>query len=200
MYDRASKAGVYGNDKATSRAQFELEASKPNRVKSDSLFTVGMMNNGGVMPEAYVGLYYFNLLMTYNESPKADKPAVKKRLIADYFKLSKMVKDNKMSNETQLTLNDYLKYVVNSCDDLLPELKGFMATLPQGKEAKKSTVNNFIAMLEEKGCEESPEYAMLIDTLIAIEPSIDAFIARAKLMKAKRNTTTQLSLSVKLKE
>ena len=186
VYDRATKAGIYGTDKALSRAEFELKATKPKRIKSDSLFQVGIKDAGENIQDAYVVMYYYNLLMTYNEVPKAKKPGVKSRLISEYFNLSNMVTNYKMDASTQTTLNSYLGYVIKSCDDILPDLKGFMSNLPQEKVSKKGTVNNFIALLEDKGCEESPEYAMLIDTLIAIEPSIDAFIAKAKLMKAKK--------------
>jgi hypothetical protein len=34
--------------------------------------------------------------------------------------------------------------VVKTCDDILPELKGFMSSLPQEVESKKASVNNFI--------------------------------------------------------
>jgi tetratricopeptide (TPR) repeat protein len=186
VYDRAVTAETMGPEVALQRAQTELSTSKPNRVKADELFQKGMAHVGKDLDEGYVSLYYYNLLMAFNESPADKKAGFKKRLIADYFSLSKMASDNKMSANTTTTLNTYLNYVVKSCDDLLPELKGFMGQLPQEKTAKTATVKNFIALLEQKTCEESPQYAMLIDTLIAIEPNIDAFMAKAKLLKSKK--------------
>lgn len=193
VYERVVEKGLAGDEVALKRAQYELSTSKPRRVLADELFQKGMAHAQGAMDEAYVSLYYYNLLMTFNEVPSAKKPEVKKRLITDYFKLSKLASDNNMSAQTISTLNTYLNYVVKSCDDLLPELKGFMSSLPQDKASKSGTVKNFIKLLEDKKCEESAEYAMLIDTLISIEPNVDAFIAKAKLMRAKKKYSEAIS-------
>ncbi|MBU2019575.1 MAG: hypothetical protein KJ941_08010 [Bacteroidetes bacterium] len=186
VYERADKAGVAGENTLLLRAQYELNSTKPRRDVADDLFSKGIEKAGGKVDEAYPTLYYYNSLMMFNEATTEKKPIVKKKLITDYFKLSKLATENGMSARTQETLLTYLGYVVKNCQDLLPELNGFLKTLPQEKEAKKATVNSFIALLETKGCEESKEYEMLIDTLIAIDPNIDAVIAKAKLLKAKK--------------
>jgi tetratricopeptide (TPR) repeat protein len=186
VYERAETAGVVGVESALVRAQYELNSSKPRRTVADELFQKGIQHAGMKLDEGYVALYYYNLLMSFNEAAADKKAPVKKRLITDYFILSKLASDAKMSAQTQTTLNTYLGYVVKACSDVLPELPGFIKALPQEKEAKKATVKNFIALLETKGCEESKEYEMLIDTLIAIDPNIDAVIAKAKLLRAKK--------------
>lgn len=186
VYERAEKTGAVGIEAALVRAQYELSSSKPRRKVADELFSKGMQAAGLKLDEGYVALYFYNLLMMTNEAPADAKPAMKKRLITDYFQLSKLVSDAKMSVRTQETLNTYLGYVVKNCADILPELGGFMKTLPTEKVAKTATVKSFIALLETKGCEESKEYEMLIDTLIAVDPNIDAVIAKAKLLRAKK--------------
>ena len=75
---------------------------------------------------------------------------------------------------------------MRSCEDILPELNGFMSSLPADKEAKKKTVNNFLTLLKEKGCTESDEYEMLIDTIISIDNTIDAVLAKAQLLQVKK--------------
>lgn len=186
VYERAAAKGSVGDDAFMIRAQYELNTTKPRRDFADSLFRRGIDAAGGKINEAYPALMYYNSLMRYNEAPAAKKGEMKKRLISDYFMLSKIATDNGMSPATQQTLDTYLGYVVKSCDDVLPELGGFMKALPKDKEAKKGTVKTFISLLEDKGCETSKEYEMLIDTLIAIEPNVDAVIAKAKLLKAKK--------------
>ncbi|MCT4560058.1 MAG: hypothetical protein N4A41_01665 [Crocinitomicaceae bacterium] len=186
VYERAAKIGAVSDEALMIRAQYEMNSSKPRRMVSDSLFRKGIEVAGGKIDEAYVTLFFYNSLMKMNEAPAAKRAEVKKQLISDYFMLSKLATENGMSPATQQTLNTYLGYVVKSCEDILPELGGFMKSLPTAKESKKETVKSFIALLEEKGCETSKEYEMLIDTLIAIDPNVDAVIAKAKLLKAKK--------------
>lgn len=186
VYERAEKAGHSGAESYLLRAQYEGGTTKPRRTVADELYAKGIQAANGKVDEAYVGLYYYNTLMLFNEAAADKKPAQKKKMISDYFALSKLVSDNGMSPRTQETLNSYLNYAVKACADVLPELKGFMSALPKDPTAKKSTVKSFIALLDAKGCEESKEYEMLIDTLIAIEPNIDAVIAKAKMMKSKK--------------
>lgn len=186
VYERADK--VASSDPATIllRAQYELNTTKPRRAVADDLFNQAFEKMAGKIDPAYPPLYYYNSLMMYNEAAADKKATAKKKVITDYFMLSKIASDNNMPASVIETLTTYLNYVVKTCQDITPELAGFMKTLPQDKEAKKVTVKNFIAMLESKGCEESKEYETLIDTLIAIDPNVDAVIAKAKLLRAKK--------------
>ena len=61
-----------------------------------------------------------------------------------------------------------------------------MSSLPADKEAKKKTVNNFLTLLKEKDVLESDEYEMLIDTIISIDNTIDAVLAKAQLLQVKK--------------
>jgi len=84
--------------------------------------------------------------------------------------------------------------LVKSCDDILPDLKGFMGSFSQDKDVKKASVNNFISLLEAKGCTDSKEYEMLMDTLISIDPSnIDAVLGKAKLLRSKKKYSEAIS-------
>jgi hypothetical protein len=111
---------------------------------------------------------------------------LKKRLISEYFGLSKMVSDTKMSAKTQENLTTYFNNIVRSCEDILPDLKGFLATLPQDKEMKKKAVVNFMTLLETKKCTDAKEYEMLVDTLNVIDPSLDGKLAKARLLVSKK--------------
>lgn len=186
-FDRSEKAGHFDKANSAIRATFVLQSSKTNRKKADELY-VQFTQSGGVFNEAQVSMYYFNIYSLYTDTKVTveEKAALKKRLVSEYFTLSKLITDAKMTVKSQENLTTYFNTVVKSCDDILPDLAGFMSALPQEVEAKKKTVNNFMTLLKDKGCTGSKEYEMLVDTIIKIDNSIDAVLAKAQLQKAKK--------------
>lgn len=193
FYDKAEGLGFIDKSVSLTRGLYELQSSKPNNVKIDKLLNEGIALAGLTVNEAYVQYYYQNIYILYTSTTGEDKNIYKKRIISEYFSLSKLVSDAKMSAKTQESLTQFFNNVVNTCADLLPELKGFMSTLPQDVEMKKTAVNNFISLLETKKCTDSKEYEMLIDTLISIDKSIGTVIAKAKLLKAKKKYADAIS-------
>jgi hypothetical protein len=193
FYDKAEGLGFVDKSASLNRGLYELQASKPNNVKIDKLLNEGIQQAGITVNEAYVQYYYQNLYILFAGASGDAKNTYKKRIISEYFTLSKLVSDAKMSAKTQENLTQFFNNVVNTCADLLPELKGFMTSLPQDVEMKKTAVNNFISLLETKNCTESKEYEMLIDTLISIDKSIGTVIAKAKLLKAKKRYSDAIS-------
>ena len=186
-FDRSEKAGHFDKTNSAIRATFILQSSKPNRKKADELY-VQFTQSGGAYNEAQVSMYYFNIYSLYTDTKVTveEKAALKKRLISEYFTLAKLITDAKMSVKSEENLTTYFNTVVKSCDDILPDLAGFMSALPQEVEAKKKAVNNFMKLLKDKGCTGSKEYEMLVDTIIKIDNSIDAVMAKAQLQKAKK--------------
>ena len=192
-YERQEKAGFYDPKNDLIRATFIVQSSKPDRAKADELYNRGIHTEGMAVNEAHVSYYYYNLYVHYTEVPAEKKSELKKRLISDYFFLSKMISAQNMSVKTQENLLAYFNGVVKSCDDILPELKGFMGSLPQEIESKKASVNNFITLLEMKSCTESKEYGMLIDTLVKIDPSVNAIIGKAKYQRSQKKYSDAIS-------
>ncbi len=187
VMDRAEAKGKYDASNDLARASYIAQQAHGDRKKADKLFVKGLAAGGNSVHEAYVTLYYYNLYMLYAEAKDAERPAAKKELISKYFSLSDLINKAKMSAATQDALNQYFNAAVQSCDDILPDLKGFIAALPQEKEAKRLTVKNFITLLESKGCTESKEYGQLIDTLILIDPTdYDAVIGKAKRLESQK--------------
>lgn len=193
-YDRVEKAGHFDKSNSAVRATFILQSSSLNRKKADDLY-VQSTQSGSVFNEAQVSLYYYNIYTMYIDVKTAveDKAILKKRLISEYFTLSKLITDAKMTVKSQENLTTYFNNVVRNCDDILPDLAGFMSVLPQEVEAKKKAVNNFMTLLKDKGCTGSKEYEMLVDTIIKIDNSIDAVMAKAQLQKAKKQYTSAIS-------
>lgn len=186
FYDKIDSLGIFDAKYSMTRALYMLQSSKPNAKKIDSLMVKGIAIEGTKLNESYLLYYYTNLYNIYAASSGADKAAYKKRIISEYFVWSKLVVDANMSSKTQESLTQIFNALVNTCADLLPELKDFMKSFPQDLEQKKTAVNNFIALMEEKNCTDAKEYEMLIDTLIKIDPSVGAVIAKAKLLKVKK--------------
>lgn len=193
-FDRSEKAGHFDKTNSAIRATFILQSSKPNRKKADELY-VQFTQSGGAYNEAQVSMYYFNIYSLYTDTKVTveEKAALKKRLISEYFTLSKLITDAKMSVKSEENLTTYFNTVVKSCDDILPDLAGFMSALPQEVEAKKKAVNNFMKLLKDKGCTGSKEYEMLVDTIIKIDNSIDAVMAKAQLQKAKKQFASAIT-------
>jgi hypothetical protein len=186
FFDKAEELKFIDKSSSMIRGLFYLQSSKPDNFKADKFMKEGIEVDGINTNEAYIQYYYQNLYGLYAAVPAEKRPEYKKRLINEYFSISKLISTAKMSAQTQETINKFFNEVVKSCEDILPELKGFMGALPQEIETKKVAVNNFIQLLEDKGCDDSKEYEMLIDTLIKIDPSATAIVGKAKGLKVKK--------------
>jgi hypothetical protein len=185
-YKKGEGLGFVDQTTAIVRGIYHLQATTPNPQRADTLMKQGIEFEGLKTNEAYVQYYYQNLYVLYANAQADKKSSYKKRLITEYFNLSKLISDAKMSVKTQEIMTQYFNDAVKTCADILPELNEFMRTLPQDKEVKKVTVNNFLSVLETKGCTTAKEYYMLTDTLIAIDPSAGAFIAKAKMLRSQK--------------
>ena len=184
-YDRAEQKGFFNAAEASIRGLYILQSSVPNREKADSLFTVAFAANN-TFKDAQLSYYYYNLYTMYTKAKDDLKQDYKKRIISDYFRLSRKIENEGFKARTQESMTNYFNNVVRTCDDILPDLNGFMSDLPQDKAKKKKAVNNFLNLLKDKQCTESDEYAMLIDTIISIDNTVDAVLAKADLLKVKK--------------
>ena len=184
-YDRVEQKGFFNPAEASVRGLYVLQSSSPNREKADSLFTIAF-EQGNTFKDAQLSYYYYNLYTMYSRAKDAQKELYKKRMISDYFSLSRKIENEGFKARTLETMTNYFNTVVRTCEDILPELLGFMSDLPQEKDKKKKAVTNFLNLLKEKQCTESDEYAMLIDTIISIDNTVDAVLAKADLLKVKK--------------
>ncbi|MDX1651466.1 MAG: hypothetical protein R3277_03165 [Brumimicrobium sp.] len=191
VYEKAQEVHGLQKDWQTFLGYSYLKQAKPGYMKkADEAYRIGIHHEGKDVNEGFVKQYYANLYNLWVQETDEDKKAeYKKRLITEFFKLSEYVTKGKMNPETVDFLSIYLEKAVTDCESVLPEISSFMNTLPQEKEAKKAAVKNFMALLEKKECTSSKEYAMLVDTIIKIDPSVDAVLAKAKLLIAQNKTS-----------
>lgn len=193
VYDRMDEKGLYKESESSKRATYIILSSIPDRRKADAIYLRAFENNNK-FTDYELTYYYFNLYTLFSISKGEEQAAFKKRLISDYFRLSKKIEKENLLGSTQESLTAYFNGLVRTCEDILPELNGFMSSLPQDKEAKKKTVNNFLNLLKEKGCTESDEYEMLIDTIISIDNTIDAVLAKAQLLHVKKRFKESIAI------
>ncbi len=201
VYSRMDSLGLYNKKDDLLRASYILQSSNVDRELADQLFRRGVETQGTATPEGYVSYFYYNTYMRFHEAPQEKKSSIKEQLIEDYFNLSKLISQAKMSAKTQEAINKYFNAVVKTCDDIVPELNDYMNNLPEDPEVRKEAVLNFIQILEDKNCIKAPEYGKLIDTYVSIDPnSIDAQLMKSKYLTATGKYSSAIQSLKKAKE
>jgi tetratricopeptide (TPR) repeat protein len=186
VYGRMEKLNFLDQANYLNWAKYMYQVGKPDRVKIDGIYQK-FLDGGGVFNDEQLSLYFNNLVVQFNDAKDPNvKSGFKKRIISDYFTLSKMIEANNLSLKSKEALEISFNNIVRTCEDILPDLNGFMSSLPQDKEMKKKTVMNFMAILKDKGCTGSKEYEMLVDTIIKVDNSVDAVLAKAQLLRTKK--------------
>lgn len=191
VYEAGQKAHGKQIEWQTFLGYYYLVQGNPGGMnKADESLKAGIHHSAEKSNPSYLKQYFANLYNLWvQEQDVAAKATYKKRLISEYFKLTEFVNKGEMDPELHTFLSDVINNVITDCESVLPDINAFMKELPQEVEAKKAMVNNFMALLEKQGCTKSSEYAMLVDTIIAIDPSAGAILAKAKLQMSRGNTS-----------
>ena len=175
-------------------ANYALLKSIVDRNISDSYYILAFKDTSVIFKSENLTNYYSNLYLLYSSDLNiATKNVYKKRLISDYFILSRLINDKKFAPKTQEYIDQLFNGTIKNCDDLLPELKVFMSELPHDKDLKIKTINNFLTLLKEKACTGSKEYEMLVDTLIKIDNSLATTMSKVQLMIVKKRYSEAIS-------
>jgi tetratricopeptide (TPR) repeat protein len=195
VYEEAQKTHGMQKDWQASLGYYYLKQGKPGYMKkADEAYQIGIHHEGKGVNVGFLQQYYANLFNLWTQEEDEEKKAeYKKRLITEYFKLSEYVSKGEMDPETIDFLSIYMEKAITDCESLLPEINTFMKDLPSEKEAKKGMVKNFMSLIEKQECTDSKEYSMLVDTIIAIDPSVDAVLAKAKLLLAQNKTSEAIN-------
>ncbi len=186
VFERALTRGIKLDSMSYGlRAQWYIRGSNPNYAKADEQFQIAQKWSKFKPSDYKTSTYYKNLYTLYVKSDPAGKVGFKKRLISEYFRLSRLINEKGLKPKTQVYITKMFNNVVRTCDDILPELGGYLSSLPQNVEVKIASVNNFIDLLDAKKCSRTPEYEILIDTLLRIDRSVNSVLAKSKLLHAK---------------
>lgn len=168
-------------------ADYCLLKSVIERDLCDNYYLIALRDTSLKFTDVNIINYYSNLYSLYlTEQDTLKKSTYKKRLISDYFMLSKLITYKKLQAKTLESIVNVFNGIVRNCEDLLPDLVVFMNELPQEKEAKIKTVTNFLNLMKEKSCTDSKEYEMLVDTLIKFDKTTATIIAKAELLIVKK--------------
>ena len=191
VYEKAQESHGLQKDWQAYLGYYYMKQGKPGFMKKgDDAYKIGLHHEG---PKANAGMikqYYANLYNLWvQEKDEKKKLEYKERLINEYFKFSEYLNDNDKGAETIDFLTTYLNKAVTDCASVLPSINKMINSLPSDKDSKLSSINNFMELLEDKKCTDSKEYAMLVDTIIEIDPSVGAIVAKAKLLSAQGNTS-----------
>jgi tetratricopeptide (TPR) repeat protein len=186
-YEKAQKVHGMQKDWKAYQGYYYLKQGKPgNMKKADDCFVIGVHHEGKDINKGFLQQYYANLYNLWVQEKDEDKKLeYKKRLIEEYFKLSDYANKGEMGSAVFDFLAVYMEKAVTDCASVLPEIKSFLNDLPQDVESKKSTVYNFMSLLEKKDCTTSEEYTMCVDTIIKIDPSPEAVLKKANVQLAK---------------
>jgi hypothetical protein len=171
-----------------------LLKSEIDRTVSDAYYTRAFKDTSLKFTSENLTNYYSNLYLLYSsEIDVAAKNVYKKRLISDYFMLSRLISVKKLSSKTQESISNIFNGTIKNCEDLLPDLKVFISELPKDIDLKIKTTTNFINLLKEKSCTDSKEYEMLVDTLIKFDKTTATILAKAELLIVKKRYNEAIS-------
>ena len=175
-------------------ADYALLKSEIERTVSDAYYTRAFKDTSLKFTSENLTNYYSNLYLLYSsEVDVAAKNVYKKRLISDYFMLSRLISVKKLNSKTQESISNIFNGTIKNCEDLLPDLKVFISELPKDIDLKIKTTTNFISLLKEKSCTDSKEYEMLVDTLIKFDKTTATILAKAELLIVKKRYNEAIS-------
>lgn len=133
--------------------------------------------------------YFKHLIVNrYNNAPADKKEDVRSFIIDEYMMLSDYCSGGaaakrgagdedgaKKYDDAQEFLDKYFLQIVTDCTVLTNVIDKKITALPQDKSAKTSKVNSYLSLLDKKKCETTETYAKLLDTLITLEPTANAY-------------------------
>lgn len=174
--------------------------------KIDSLF----MNSVHVMKSesspTYIRQYFKHLIVNkYNTAPADKKDEVRGFVIEEYMvltdyctggaknkrttaaglpaddpKKTTLEEDAKKYEGAQEFMDKYLLQIVKDCETLTTVVERKLSSLPQVKEEKSAKVKAYIGLLDSKKCQSTLTYAKLLDTLILLDPTAEAYFLTGK--------------------
>jgi hypothetical protein len=164
--------GLYENKTDVKRGYYYLQCNPANKEKADFYLKRGIEAEGTAVNQSYLGAYYYNTYLMYTEQTEVAKQSeMKERLINDYFDMTDLITKANFSVQTQEGLNGIFNTIVQSCDDLAPEIPGFIAGLSADVEMAKASLMRLITLMETLNCEEGQEYTDLINKYLELDPT-----------------------------
>ncbi len=185
VFERAQNNGLALDSSYYEKmAKWYAKGSKPDYKKAEMNY-IKSQSYSKYKPSIFNVTGYYGSLYDYYVQTNGENKDLKAKLIEEYFRMSSIISEYDLDVKALDFITKRFNRVIRTCDDILPELSGYLSKLPQDKGAKILAVNNFIELLENKKCTSSPEYETLIDTLLNIDRSPLSVLAKVKLLRAK---------------
>lgn len=136
-----------------------------------------------------IRVYFKHLIVNkYNNAPADKRDEVRAFIIEEYMLLSDYVSTSaknlrekgdeegaKKYDSAQEFMDKYLLQIVNDCSILTGVVEKKIGSLPQDRESKIAKLNAYIQLLDKKQCQKTDTYSKLLDTLLAVDPSANAY-------------------------
>lgn len=162
--------------------------------KIDSLYKESVHVMKGNSEPVYIRQYFKHLITNkFNAAPVEKKEEVRVYVIDEYLILSdyctqgaakKQAESDtagvKKYVEAQDFLDKYFIQIVNDCSMLTSVVDKKLGGLPQDKTAKSDKVKSYISLLDKKKCQSTETYGKLMDTLITLDPTAEAYYLTGK--------------------
>jgi tetratricopeptide (TPR) repeat protein len=143
--------------------------------------------------------YYKHIIINkYNGAPADKKDGMRDFIIDEYMKLSDYVESGaarkrgegkedeaKEYDAEQDFFDKYFLQIVKDCETLTTVVEKKIVSLPQNKDEKTAKVKSYIDLLDKKKCQATPTYGKLMDTLITIDPTADAYYITGKFYSSQ---------------
>ena len=169
--------------------------------KIDSLYKESVHVMKGKSEASYIKQYFKHLITNkFNTAPADKKEEVRAYVIDEYLVLSdyctqgaalKQAESDtagvKKYVEAQDFLDKYFIQIVNDCSMLTSVVDKKVTSLPQDKTAKAEKVKSYIALLDKKNCQSTETYGKLMDTLISLDPTAEAYYLTGKYYSELKN-------------
>ena len=201
IFERFEKNIGKRADWAIWNAYYMTSIKSTDYKKIDELFKYGIDGLQEKANPSLISTYYYNLyILQYGEKDEKKKKEYSKRIVDEYLNLSKLLAANEGNERIQEYLTGIFDRVAKTCEDVLPVITDVLTMLPADANAKKEAVKNYMSILERKDCVNTKQYEMLLDTLIKLDPTVDAMIAKGNFMLAQKRYSDAMDAYKKAKE
>ena len=113
VYDRMDAKGYYERSLNPQNVRLIIMmSSKPDYKKADEIYLRVHFENNNKFNDAELTYYYYNLFTLFSITSGDEQTAFKKRLISDYFILSKKIESENFASSTQQSLTGYFNSLV----------------------------------------------------------------------------------------
>lgn len=169
--------------------------------KIDSLYKDCVHSMKGEAAPVYIRQYFKHLITNkFNPAPADKKEEIRNYVIEEYMLLSDYCTSGaaakrtaadedgaKKYDEAQEFLDKYFVQIVNDCTMLTGVVDKKISSLPQDKTAKSEKVKAYIGLLDKKKCQSTETYGKLMDTLISLDPTAEAYYLTGKYYQDNGN-------------